>query len=145
MSTPFDAIFGDVANDLVGLFGVQQGGSDPVKGQYEKVTFGAVDLDTNEATKAANAQTIDMSPPLKYKTKDLVPQLIEADDCKVIISGQDWVSAFPSETPAVGDILTINGENFFVVNPNPIYSGNDVAAYKMQCRQGHSRPTRTDS
>ena len=139
MSTPFDDVFGEVAADLIGLFGVQQGGSDTTKGQYSKVTTGRVDPATSIATKAANAQAIDMSPPLKFKIKDLLPGLIEAGDCQVMIAGLDWLAVFPNDVPAVGDIVSINNVSLFVINPNPIYSGNDVAVYKMQVRQGHAQ------
>lgn len=139
MSTPFDTTFGAVAKDLIGLFGVQQGGTDVANGSYTKVTFGRIDDDTNEATKTVDTQAIDMSPPIKFKIKDLEPGIIEAGDCQVLISGTDWVAAFPGEIPATDDILSINGEPFFVINPNPIYSGNDVAVYKMQVRQGHAQ------
>ena len=139
MSTPFDDTFGAVATDLIGLFGVQQGSPTAAKGSYSQVTFGRVDPDTNEATKVAGTQTIDMSPPISYKIKDLVPGLIEAGDCKVLIAGDDWNTAFPDSKPVIGDIISINNVKFFVKNPNPIYSGNDVAVYKMIVGQGHAK------
>ena len=138
MSTPFDAIFGEVGQDLIGLFGVQQGSSDTAKGSYSNVTFGRVNRTTNEATKTGSVEAIDMSPPIAYKIGDLVPGAIEAGDCKILISGNDWRAAFPTTQPKVGDIISINGISFNVENPNPIYSGNDVAVYKMQVRQGHA-------
>ena len=139
MSTPFDTVFGEVAADLIELFGVQQGDSDATKGQYTKVSFGRVDPATNVATKTGSSKAIDMSPPLQYKIKDLVPGVIEAGDCQLLIAGTDWVEAFPGEVPATIDIISVNSVNFYVINPNPIYSGNDVAVYKMQVRQGHAQ------
>lgn len=151
MSTPFDIIFGEVATDLIELFGVQQGEVsgglpatlpatlDSAKGSYTVITFGKVDLDTNEAPKTVNTHDLDMSPPIKFKIKDLEPGLIEAGDCQLLIAGRDWDAAFPNDQPKVGDILSVNNVKFFVINPNPIYSGNDVAVYKMQVRQGHAQ------
>lgn len=144
MSTPFDTIFGKMAKDIVGLFGVQQGDSDVLKGSYNKVANGRVDPNTNVATRVSNIQAIDMSPPIAYKIENMklgferstAPSLIQAGDCQILIAGQDWDTAFPNDQPQTDDVITINNFAFFVVEPNPIYSGNDVAVYKMQVRKG---------
>ena len=139
MSTPFDDVFGEVATDLIELFGVQQGDSDLTKGSYSQVTFGRVDRKTREATKTVVTKALDMSPPLAYKIKDLIPGLIEAGDCKILIAGRDWDVAFPGSSPKTNDIISVNNISFFIKPLEPIYSGNDVALYVLRVRQGHAK------
>ena len=138
MTTPFDTVFRDVGKDLVGLFGVQQGGSDAAKGQYTSIAFGKVNKSTGTATNPTTIKTLDMSPPLSYKKEDVEPGLIEVGDCKIIIAAIDWDAAFPGVQPKTNDIILVNGHTFRVIEPNPITSGNLVAAYKMQVRDGHA-------
>ncbi len=138
MVSPFDAVFGGVASDLVSLFGVQQGSNDANLGSYTSIGFGRVDPSTGSATNPEDVQTLDMSPPISFKIGDLVPGTVEAGDCKVLVDGRGWDAVFPSVQPKVSDVIKINGRSFRVINPNPIYSGNQVAVYKMQVREGHA-------
>lgn len=137
MSTPFDDIFRGVGKDLIGLFGVQQGDNDVAKGAYTSIGFTKVDKSTGETVNTSVTAAIDMSPPLQYSIEDVPPGLIVAGDCQIFIAAIDWDAAF-SRQPQVNDLISVNGKSFRVIQPNPITSGNLVAAYKMQVREGHA-------
>ncbi|HHZ64113.1 MAG TPA: hypothetical protein EYN51_01215 [Flavobacteriales bacterium] len=77
-----------------------------------------------------------MSPPIGYKQGDIDGETIRRDDFKIFVAGADWDAAFPAEELKPNEVLIINGITVRVLDPNPIYSGDQVALYAMQCRKG---------
>jgi len=133
MVTAFDTVFRDVAKNLISLFGVTS-----TAGEYTSIAFSAIDVDTSAPTgNVSTTLPLNMSPPLKFAIGDVDGTTITTKDMQIIIAGPDWDAQF-SVQPTVNDILKVNGLAFRVINPNPIYSGNLVAAYKMQVRAGHA-------
>ena len=134
MPTEFDTKFRALGKKLVGKFGVTTG----TYRSASRTPINPMDIISGggEVTNTSNDQAITMSPPLRYKKMDIDGSTIQSHDMYVIISGEDWDVAYPSATPQANDSLIINSENFIVINPDLIYSGEQVAAYKIQVRRG---------
>lgn len=131
MATANDIKFRALAKKLIAKFGVSTG-----NGKINRPVRGAYDKATGEITVTNNEQIIPMSPPVRYKKKDINGTTIQSDDFKVYIAGSDWDDAFPGEPPRPDEIVTINNIVVRILDPGPIYSGDLVAAYAIHCRKG---------
>lgn len=133
MPTTFDVSFRALAQKLVAKFGVSTG-------TYTLITHGTMNDDTNKVEgSTTNAQVITMSPPVSYKKEDIDGSLILSDDFKVYIAAPDFETAFGANAKVqTDDIVLINGITARVIEANPIYSGEQVAAYAVQLRRGQN-------
>lgn len=131
MPTAFDTKFRALAKKLVAKFGV-------TTGIYTKITHGTMNDDTNKVEGGStNAQSIAMSPPVRYDQADIDGSNIRYEDFKVYIAATDFEDAFgAAATVDTEDILEINGITLRIIEPDPIYSGEQVAVYKIQVRKG---------
>jgi len=131
MATVFDTKFRALAVKLINRFGVTLG-----NGTIKRVTPGLMNQDTGKIGNTTSDQIIPMSPPIGYKQGDIDGETIRRDDFKIFVAGADWDAAFPAEELKPNEVLIINGITVRVLDPNPIYSGDQVALYAMQCRKG---------
>lgn len=131
--TVFDTKFRALAKNLIGKFGV-------TTGVYTSIGVGVMNDDTNSIEMQDSAQqNLVMSPPVRFDRRDIDGTLITYDDFRVYIAAPDFEDAFTSSTfPKTSDILEINGITLSVIQPNPIYSGELVAAYRLQVRKGQN-------
>lgn len=74
--------------------------------------------------------TVKCSPPSAYEQRYVDGKLIQQGDAKLILAGQGL--AF---TPALGQSVTIDGVVWRVLGVDPIYSGELIAAWKVQVRR----------
>ena len=131
MATAFDIRFRALAVRLIAKFGVTIG-----NGVVVRYTPGVMDQATGKIVVAEDSQTVPMSPPVDYKKGDIDGTNIQEDDFIIYIAGADWDDAFPAEELKPHELLTVNGISTRVIQPNPIYSGDLIAAYAAQCRRG---------
>ena len=125
----FDPVFRPVGDTLTSLFGIT--------GTYTSVTEDAIDFSTGSISSTNDAQTITMTPPSAYVVTSVDGSIVKSHDMSVIISGVEWDRVFNVQ-PQADDLITVNNVTYTVINPNPIYSGNLVAAYKFQMSGGES-------
>lgn len=71
-----------------------------------------------------------MTPPSAYAQRYIDGDLIREHDFKSLVAGSGLAI-----TPLKGDVLVFGTERFTLVKVDPIYSGEQIAAYKMQLRQ----------
>jgi hypothetical protein len=103
---------------------------------YGKDTTFYVDTDpvyspaTGSVTSSGTtAYVIKASPPYPYKRQYINEDTIQEGDVQVLIAPQTaWA-------PTNGQKFVISGQAFRAVSVEPIYSGDDVAAYLVQGRQ----------
>ena len=124
----FDNVFRPVGTTLVNLFGVPA--------TYTAKTDSGIDTESGLPFTQEDAQTLTMTPPSAYKIEEVDGTIVQRHDMNVYISGEAWDLVFPDVQPQIGDEVLINNQEYTVVNPNPVYSGLLVAAYKLQLRRG---------
>lgn len=73
--------------------------------------------------------TVKVTPPFGYDERLIVTEIIRADDSFILIAGSGL--AF---TPAMGDFILIKTVKWRVARSQPLYSGEQVAAYQLQLR-----------
>ena len=131
MPTVFDATFRALAKKLVAKFGVSTG-------IYTKITHGTMNDNTNKVEgSTTNAQPLIMSPPVRYEQSEINGTTIKYDDFKIYITAPDFEDVFGASVKVEPeDILEVNGITLRIIEPNPIYSGEQVAVYKIQVRKG---------
>lgn len=81
----------------------------------------------NEAAGAAIDTTVKAAPPYEYSSFEVDDKNILRQDLKTIIRG-DFA-------PEQGQTCTIAGTMFKIIHVEPVYSGDDVAAYMLQLRK----------
>jgi hypothetical protein len=94
--------------------------------------------DTNRVEGGStNVQSVPMSPPIRYKQAELSNTNIQFDDFQIYIAAEDFEAVFGAGAKVEPeDIIQINGITLRIIEPNPIYSGEQVAVYKIQVRKG---------
>jgi hypothetical protein len=92
------------------------------------------------ATGSRSAQVTDypvpVSPPEEYSLKDIDGTNVLRGDFTVEMAAESFRDgdALLEVDPAT-DVLVFNGKAFKIVDPGPVYSGNRVASYVLQCRK----------
>ena len=131
MPTVFDDKFRALARKLIAKFGPSQPAS------YTHITAtGGMDNDTNTVIgDTSDTQLIATTPLLSVKKLDMGSGTIFSTDSVIYIAGEDWDVLFTSD-PRVGDQVTLNGEDFRVIELMPLNSGDQMAAYKLFLRRG---------
>lgn len=163
MATEFDTKFRSLAVKLVGKFGVSEGNSKYISLTRGDTDPSAILSSGGDIEETETEFDIKMTPPLRYKKEDIDGSVIQTHDTYVFIAGKDWdetiagvidlptgnINVFPMtfpfvfavdpivvSPPKVSDQVLINTENLTIISIEPIYSGDQVAAYKLQLRRG---------
>lgn len=129
MPTVFDTKFRALATKLVTKFGI-------TNGTYTKITHGTMNDDTNKVEGGSvTANVIPMSPPIRYNQTDVDGTLIRSDDYLIYIPAPDFEDAFgaSAEIETV-DFIEVDSRKLRIINTDPIYSGEQIAVYKLQVR-----------
>ncbi len=89
------------------------------------------DLATGKVTESVSANSVKITPPEPFSVGLIDGTLIEAGDMTTLVAAQG-LSAAP-----VGnrDRLVFANEAWQIVTVDPIYSGDSVAAYRVQLRR----------
>lgn len=121
--TELDLEIPGLAADLIAEYGKDVGYSRRAPGTYNTANSSATPTGEPVTVKAI------VEP---YKGQRLLAGLVEASDLKVTIAADSFaVGAVPSPQ----DIITIDGNNFTVINVMPTYSGELIAIYEFQVRR----------
>lgn len=124
----FDNTFRAVGTTLTSLFGFS--------GTYISIVDNGIDTSTGLPSLSENSQPITVTPPAEYKVEAIDGTIVQSHDMFTLVAGEAWDAVFPSIQPEIGDKMTINNQEYAVVNPNPVYSGEQIAVYKIQLRRG---------
>lgn len=120
MTSPLDDVFDEVTYEVVQTFGTT------VKFVATTVTF---DPATDTQSEASRTHTTKVTPPERYKKSLIDGTNIRVRDANFILPAKDL--AFTPER----DMKVIIGSNTFtVVDFEELYSGEKIAAYKIQVR-----------
>ena len=118
-----DATLRPVARQLINQFGktvtlskVTQGTYDPVSGTY--------------SSGCTTDHTVKVSPPESYDQADIDGSLVQRDDFEVQLAALGAPAI-----PEIGDTITMDGESYSIITAPPVYSGELIAVYKLQCRK----------
>jgi hypothetical protein len=128
MAEEFDIKFAAVAVALIDKFGIPA--------QYIVLTDDAVyDPSTIDPNAASHDQTsaatnVTSSPALNYKREFIDGTTIQVGDNYVFIYSYDGL------LPKTGDDFIIHSKTFSIKGVQPYYSGELVAAWKLQLRKG---------
>lgn len=123
--TELDAEIGPLALELIDEYGKEV--------LYQIVTAGAYDPATASAAPAGEYQlmkAIVEDYSLQGSGQAFASGLVESGDKKLTIAGALFV-----EAPTPGDLVTIDGGVYTVLNVKAVYSGELVAIYEIQCRK----------
>ncbi len=128
MAEEFDILFDEVAKKLIDKFGIPA--------QYLELTDDAVydpsTIDPDAATHSQSSVTTNVtsSPALNYERQFIDGTNIQIGDSYVFIYSYDGL------TPKTGDNFIIHSKTFSIKGVQPYYSGELVAAWKLQLRKG---------
>jgi len=126
--TVLDDEFGPLTKELIDEFGK------PVslrrRNEDSTDTFDPVTGVRSAAATAETTKTVTISPPARFKEEQINGDSVKQGDWKSIIAKQGL-----SFTPKLGDVLIVDGSEGTIVSIGPLYSGVDVAGWKIQVRQ----------
>lgn len=116
-----DALFPGLAARLIDRFGAVA--------SLETVTK-VDDLVSGNVTETAVTAKIKITPPEPFTIGLIDGTLVEAGDMTTLVAGQDMATA----PTANRDRLVFAADTWQIVAVDPIYSGDLVAAYRLQLR-----------
>lgn len=87
------------------------------------------DTATRKSVLVTTDFTVKVTPPFGYDERLITTEIIRADDSFILIAGSGL-----QFTPKMGDFVTIKGVKWRVARSQPLYSGEQVAAYQLQLR-----------
>jgi hypothetical protein len=128
MAEEFDILFDAVAKKLIDKFGIPA--------QYVELTDDAVynpttiDPDAASHDQSSAVTNVTSSPALNYEREFIDGTNIQVGDNYVFIYSYDGL------TPKTGDNFIIHSKTFSIKGIQPYYSGELVAAWKLQLRKG---------
>lgn len=125
MPTFYDDRFLAVANNIVDKFGIPATLTikNEDEGNYNPVTM--------EFTEDRTEVSVDkVSPPIKYSKEEIDGSLIQVNDFKV------YVPRGVIQDVSNTDTIELNGIKAIVKGTMPVYSGEEVAVWILQCRRG---------
>jgi len=94
------------------------------------VNAGAYNPGTGATASSVTSYTVDGSPPTPYSSRYIDGDLIRHGDLWFIIAGQDI-----GFTPKEGQLVTFQTKKFHIVSVEAMYSGDLIAAYRLQVRK----------
>lgn len=124
MATVLDPVFRDLARDLL----VSYGTSIVIK----KPSATTASPSTQSwAQTFGTSQTVKCSPPSPYDVRLIDGTNVQRGDLQTLVAATDANLTFAPET---GHHAEIDSKTWRVVKANPIWSGDQVAAYDLQLR-----------
>lgn len=121
--TVFDTKMRALAVKLINKFGLD------ITWTSEVIVFNPL---TQEGVRTPIAVTIKASPPLSFSEFMVDGNVVQKDDFKMFIAAT--TSEDLSFTPEIGGEVEFDSKKFEVLDVNPLYSGEKVAAYEVHCR-----------
>ena len=112
-----------VANRLITKYGGSVTLVYKTGGTYDKATMTA----TGEGT---ITNTVSATPPQPYRTDEIDGTTLQTGDLRTYIPSHQVTSA-----PPKGASVTVDGEQWRIMETNPVKSGNDVCMYELQLRR----------
>lgn len=134
MTNANDVEFAEFAGDFIG--------EDGTSITYSVTTGKAYTPGTSSATAGTTAAYAVMSaPPYAYRLSQIDGDLIQVGDLRTIVPSQDEAgTALPFAAqllaPTRDITASVGGRTYRVLAVTPYRSGDDVAAYELQLRQG---------
>ncbi len=123
MATEFDTEFIALALELINEAGKQVA--------FKTVSQGAYDAATGKvAGGTVSTFSSKVSPPEAYHQRYIDGDTVQVGDVSIMLP-----SASAGFVPAINTVVTIDGLEWRVVGFNPVYSGEQVALYKLQLRR----------
>ena len=122
MATPLDITALAAVTRILDKLGVPATLTNRVEGAYDPNTGETAVTETVIAVPKA-------SPPLRYSIPEVNGTTVLRSDYKVIIGRADNITDI-----GVNDEITINGITGTVIAVDPIWSGEEIAAWILQCR-----------
>lgn len=117
-----DELFGDLAEDLIDQFGGTA--------TLQSVTIN-INAPAGTSTETIVAETVKISPPQNVEIDAIDGTLVQAGDMQTVLARQGL-----SNVPVANkDRLVFAGETWKIVGVDPIYSGDQVAAYTLNLRR----------
>ena len=123
--TELDLEIPGLAEELIAEYGKEIGYTQRNPGEYNTETSMAIPVDNPVTVRGI------VEP---YRGQRMIAGLVEAGDMKVTAARSSF-DQFDNK-PSTGDICYIDGEPFNVINVEVIYSGELIAVYEFQVRQG---------
>jgi hypothetical protein len=118
-----DAIFsgsGGITASVIDLIGVDA---------IYRTTIRTIDKNTDEEVITIIDKTVKVSPPIRYSVYERKDSSIKEEDCKILAKGYDYTNILRGV-----DKIIIKGVSYVIIFNEPIYSGDEIAMYKMQVR-----------
>lgn len=119
----FDKIFGDLATQLIdNLFGT------PAVVSREISTY---NVESGDNDKSITNHPVKISPPAPIKNARLKDgSVFQAGDLTCVVARQ----GLPIKPNPTTDRLIYLGDNYQIIEVNPMVSGDEDAAYELVCR-----------
>lgn len=121
--TAFDTKMRAVAVKLINKFGLD------ITWTSESYVYDPL---TQEGIRTPTAVTVKASPPMKFSEKMVDGDVVQKDDFIIFLAATTVEDL--SFTPIIGGLVEFNSKKFEVLNVNPVWSGEQVAAYEVHCR-----------
>lgn len=122
-----DATLRPTADRLIGKLGKSatltresQGTFDPGSGTY--TGGGTTDY------------SVTVTPPRRFRQDQIDGQLVQQNDFEVSVAALNLSIAPTQGDDATSDTLTMDGTVYQIIRVQPVYSGQLVAYYRLQCR-----------
>lgn len=94
------------------------------------VTASTYNPTTGAASKTTTDEAVKITPPSGYPAGMIDGDLVRHGDVKCLVAAQDLTNI-----PAEDDRVVYDSQTFGIVTVAPIYSGEQVCAYKLQLRR----------
>jgi hypothetical protein len=120
MTGKLDSIMVPLADSLITDFGKTA--------TYKQVTS-TFSASTGKTTSTETPSTVIVTPPAPYKQNRIDGTVVQTGDVTCNIAGQAI-----SFTPQIGDRINLNSLDWQIVGVNPVFSGEQIALYKLQLR-----------
>lgn len=128
MATPLDISLVPKIKALIDKHGI----SATYTAESEATAYDPTSFDPDAASHATTTTDaiVISTPPLAYESTDIDGTVVQVADTYVFI--YDYTTI----TPATDDLFVIAGETWRVVNTEAFYTGELIAAWKLQLRKG---------
>ena len=121
--TVFDTDMRAVAVELIDEFGLD------ITWTSEAIVFNTL---TQEGVRTPTAVTVKASPPMNFSEFMVDNDVVQKDDFMMFLAATT-VEAL-SFTPSIGGQVEFGSKKFEVLDVNPMWSGEQIAAYEVHCR-----------
>ena len=128
MATPLDISLVPKIKALIDKLGI----SSTYRSEAESAAYDPASFDPDTADHATSTvdTVIVSSPILAYESADIDGTVVQVSDAYVFIYDSEVF------TPANNDLFVIVGKTWRVINTEAFYTGELIAAWKLQLRKG---------